>query len=407
MKKITQLLSDPPEFLRDSLEILFPKHSIYNLLFFDIETTGLSAKTSSLYLIGACYFNKEKQTFQLIQYFADEYDDEPKLLKEFYDLSQNFSLLLHYNGRSFDLPYLNTKCEMCKLPFRFSRNSGVISSSNTEIEQNLSEQKVLEEIDIYQIFHSDKIFFHGDLFPLENKKQKTMEQLIGHCRKEQIDAKELIQIYGDYRREHRMRHKKEEQALLSTLLLHNHDDLYGLILICPLLGYSLLFAGKFTNFTLETCRFTEKKDLYKRNLDCLLELTITTPFTFLPIHGFYPVNGTLSLHTISLLIPGRFTELKFFFPDYKNYYYLPEEDMAVHKSIASFVDKKRRCKAKPDTCYRKKRGYFFPQPAIQPVFQPAFYEKYRGENAWFEWTEKLMEQKEMMTKYAIAYFIFK
>ena len=37
-------------------------------------------------------------------------------------------------------------------------------------------------------------------------------------------------------------------------------------------------------------------------------------------------------------------ELKFFHTDYKDYYYLPVEDCAIHKSLATFVDKR------PDIC---------------------------------------------------------
>jgi hypothetical protein len=47
-------------------------------------------------------------------------------------------------------------------------------------------------------------------------------------------------------------------------------------------------------------------------------------------------------------------ELKYFFQNYKDYYYLPKEDMAVHKSVSAFVDKNYRQKAKPENCYTKK-----------------------------------------------------
>lgn len=53
--------------------------------------------------------------------------------------------------------------------------------------------------------------------------------------------------------------------------------------------------------------------------------------------------------------------LKYFYPDYQNYYYLPEEDMAIHKSIADSVDPSYRKKATKNTCYTKKAGIFLPQ----------------------------------------------
>ena len=42
---------------------------------------------------------------------------------------------------------------------------------------------------------------------------------------------------------------------------------------------------------------------------------------------------------------------RLYYLDYKNYYYLPNEDMAVHKSVAVSVDRTHREKAAPENCY--------------------------------------------------------
>lgn len=402
MKKIVQLLTELPDFLKNSLETLFSSYQIEQLLFFDIETTGLSAKVSSLYLIGACFYNQERQKFQIIQYFAEEFDDEIRLLKEFYQLSRNFSVLLHYNGRTFDLPYLNAKCEAYQLPFRFGEKNGI---------ENTDKNNLPDNIDIYQIFHKDKFFFNGKRFPLKNKKQKTMELLAGYSREDILDGKELIRIYNKYHKEHLMQHETAEASFLELLLLHNHDDLCGLVSICPLLGYTQLFTKDFTHFTLKECRFSCEKSFFSLEQpipsgspapDCILSLELETDFLFLPISGQRLTFGEIHDHGLSLRIPGKFAELKFFYPDYKNYYYLPEEDMAIHKSIAEFVDRKRRCKAKPEDCYTKKRSFFFPQPAINPPITPAFYEEYHGKTAWFEWNAELAQKKESIAEYALS-----
>ena len=52
--------------------------SLDKLLFFDIETTGFSALTSRLYLIGCTYFSCGQ--WQLIQWFADSEKALPELL---------------------------------------------------------------------------------------------------------------------------------------------------------------------------------------------------------------------------------------------------------------------------------------------------------------------------------------
>ena len=52
-----------------------------NILFVDIETTGFAAKSSYLYLIGClCY---EEGCWQLIQFLAEDYIEEPFILQEF------------------------------------------------------------------------------------------------------------------------------------------------------------------------------------------------------------------------------------------------------------------------------------------------------------------------------------
>lgn len=52
------------------------RHPVEQILFFDIETTGLSPKASSLYMIGVMFYNKEDNNWHLIQFFADNYKSE-------------------------------------------------------------------------------------------------------------------------------------------------------------------------------------------------------------------------------------------------------------------------------------------------------------------------------------------
>ena len=61
--------------------LIAPKERI---LFSDIETTGLSAARSGLYLIGAVYW--QDGVWQLRQWFADSLFDEEEMLKAFFGL---------------------------------------------------------------------------------------------------------------------------------------------------------------------------------------------------------------------------------------------------------------------------------------------------------------------------------
>ncbi len=71
-----------------------------------------------------------------------------------------------------------------------------------------------------------------------------------------------------------------------------------------------------------------------------------------------------------------------FYPDYKNYYYFPNEDIAYHKSVASFSNKSHRVKATRNTAYMKKSGLFMPLP--NPSFTDTpFYEDEKRRQAHF------------------------
>ena len=64
--------------------------------------------------------------------------------------------------------------------------------------------------------------------------------------------------------------------------------------------------------------------------------------------------------TLTLVIPIISDTLKYFFKDYKNYFYLTSEDEAIHKSIAQYVDSNNRVKCSASNCYTKKTGIFLP-----------------------------------------------
>ena len=68
--------------------------------------------------------------------------------------------------------------------------------------------------------------------------------------------------------------------------------------------------------------------------------------------------------------------LKHFYPDYKNYSYLPAEDTAIHKSVAVYVDKSQRMPATAATCYTKKEGQFLPCFSV-PDELPLFRENHK------------------------------
>ena len=91
-------------------------------------------------------------------------------------------------------------------------------------------------------------------------------------------------------------------------------------------------------------------------------------------------------------------EMKYFYSNYKSYYYLPQEDTAIHKSVASFVDKNHRTQAMAATCYTRKLSTYLPQWDV--LFEPFFKRSYHSKEIFFELTEEMKKERKLFSRYA-------
>lgn len=331
-----------------------------DLLFFDIETTGFSGETSSLYLIGcACY---RENHWQLYQWFADTEEAEPELLHAFFSFLGNFSILVHFNGDSFDIPYLIKRCRHYGLPYDFS---GVTS------------------LDIYR-----KIKPYKELLGLESLKQKAIEQFLGIFRTDPYSGGQLIKVYQDYL-------TTGEDFLYNMLILHNKEDLEGMPLILPILNYCDMLEGRFS-FAGQSSHTIH--DIFGSPETCL-ELTYESPCSVPAPWSVSDGTFTLSCDGNRLVCSISLTEgeLKYFYPDYKDYYYLPQEDTAVHKSLGEFVDRSARKKATAATCYTKTSGLFLPQP--RPMWTPVFKKAYKEKQTYVRYSPELFHSPDNANLY--------
>ncbi len=340
------------------LELIAPPEQI---LFIDIETTGFSAGSSCLYMIGCLYY--EQNAFHTIQWFADAYDEESQIINSFFRFSEHFKYLVHYNGSGFDLPYLTKKIEKYHLPYCLD---------------------CFESIDIYK-----RIAPYKQILALENLKQKSIEAYLSLDRKDLYNGGQLISIYHDYV-------KSPTSYNCELLLLHNFDDLKGMLQILPMLAYSDLFHSP---LLFEKAVINEYEDIQGISRRELL-LTCSTPQP-VPVSISYLKNECRILCDacqVKLRIPLLHTELKFFLPNYKDYYYLPMEDCAVHKSVAAYVDHAHRIPATPSTCYIKKEADFLPQ--WDTTFTPAFKAELRSKPEYFCYEDAFLEDKASLAVYS-------
>lgn len=340
------------------LERLAPLNQI---LFLDIETTGFTAGSSQLYLIGCAYYLEGN--WKIRQWFAQSPEEEPELLKAFFTFAEGFSYLMHFNGNTFDLPYLKQKVKACDLPYSFSRFEG---------------------LDIYR-----RIFPYKNFLKLPNCKQKTIEYFLGVSREDTFSGGELINLYKDYISSH-------DFNLYHTLLLHNSDDIKGMLEILPILAYYDLFNNSIKARKVQANYYNDIHGIPRKEL--LMKLVFASP---LPVPVTAMARGCHFKgegHEGTLIVPIYEEELKYFYANYKDYYYLPTEDAAIHKSIAAFVDKEYREQATAATCYTRKFSSYLPQWEI--LAEPFFKRDYKSRELFFELTDEIKKDRELFSTYA-------
>jgi len=108
--------------LRRSLAQLSGSEAILpgDLMFLDIETTGLSG--TPLFLIGT--MQSEGGELVVRQYFARDYSEEAAVIVLGAELLARKKVLITFNGKSFDMPYLRTRAaatgvRLCREPAHF------------------------------------------------------------------------------------------------------------------------------------------------------------------------------------------------------------------------------------------------------------------------------------------------
>ena len=331
------------------------------VLFMDIETTGFTAKSSNLYLIGCVYFQNDE--WHTIQWLAENYDEEVEVLNAFLEYCLNYSFIIHFNGNRFDLPYLTQKCEMYDIPFKFDDYKG---------------------IDLYK-----RIKPYKNFLKLENCKQTSIEAFLGVKREDRYTGGELINFYHDYACDHNEENEK-------LLLLHNEDDLKGMLELLSVMAFSDLFN--------EPLRVTKVQANYyndyngKKRQELVLSLRFESE---LPVQVSYSANGcyfTGNGGNGVLKVPLYEEEMKYYYSNYRDYYYLPEEDMAVHKSVAASVDPDHRRQATAATCYTRKVSAYLPQ--WEPMFTPFYKRSFRDRDYFFELTDEFKTSRQSFNDYA-------
>lgn len=308
-------------------------------LFFDIETTGFSRTGCFCYLIGVSF--TDGRHFTVIQWLAEGASDEPLLIHKFCELAENFSSIIHFNGDNFDIPFLTKRAAIHNIPLNLDN---------------------MRSIDLFK--HAKGL---KSILRLESYNQTSVEHFLGIHRNDTYTGGELIKVYKEYIKNDQLPAKHADSEKL--LLLHNFEDICGLIKISSIVSYNNIINKHISYKDIEYTPAYDIADEAKQSDNISSTAYITLSFSLpeeLPVSvllkdEYYVLRAEHS--TLKLRLPVITGILKYFYPNYKDYYYLPYEDTAMHKSIAAYVDSECRIKATKETCYTKKHGTFIMIPS--------------------------------------------
>lgn len=333
-----------------------------DFLFLDIETTGLSAEKNAVILIGCAGFTAEG-TLGFRQFFAESREEEPAVIHAFLDYTADRKILVTYNGDRFDL--------------RFLKKRAVANG----IEGNLDG---LLSFDLYQCVHPVQ-----NLLGLVDGRQQTVEAFLGTGRTEDSDGRDTVLAYDDY-----LRDRAPEKR--NFILTHNEADVLGLLKLLPLLSYRDFFHRP-PQVTRAQANYYDAYDGIRQQ-ELLIYFHPATPLPK-PILGsregcLLKADGNEGL----VKVPLYEEEMKYFYADYRNYWYFPAEDEAVHKSIAVYADKTHRVPATAETCYTRKKSSFLPMWSA--FCTPFFRRSYDDPALFFELTPERKKDRALFVRYA-------
>lgn len=328
-------------------------------LYIDIETTGLNRRRSHLYLLGAMYIQNDQTCLR--QWFAEKPSDEETILRDFFSFCKDFTSLVQFNGSNFDLPYL------CHKATYYEIDPSTLPTAVT---------------DLYQLYRPlKKILSQPDM------KLTTLEAATGYPRTDHHSGKDLIKVYETWL-------QTADEPLLATLQQHNTDDIIGMLWLERLDALLSLRHKELKPDTLTT-----SIDNSSGYLICTCQYaTLTLPE--LTIQEDDGLSLTTQTDTLTLTLPVYGGTLYHYFDDYKNYYYFPDENRALHKSIAIYAEASSRIKATRETAYEPHTGQFlrtFAPLTDTPMFQTPNREK----DLWFiPYDQTTLADTALLTTYA-------
>ncbi len=166
-------------------------------LFIDLETTGLAGGTGTVpFLVGLGYYRDGR--FNVVQFFLGDLAEEGPMIEELdsFFSEMGFKSVVSYNGKSFDLPLLETRFTLRRKPFPLAE---------------------LPHLDF--LFSARSLWKHKyESCRLHNLAREVVEA----DRSEDIPSAEVPLRYFEYLR-------SGDFSLIEPVLYHNQEDILSLL----------------------------------------------------------------------------------------------------------------------------------------------------------------------------------
>ncbi|MGX8728351.1 MAG: ribonuclease H-like domain-containing protein [Lachnospiraceae bacterium] len=299
-------------------------------LVLDLKTEGRywrTSKITGLFLIYPENSEVVEEVF-LPEKEADEYD----LLVDAARRFEGPGALFTYNGDSFALPHLQKKYEAYRLPVPFTRRTSVDLLKKLRTVKDLLglPSRKLSDIAYFLANAGCSVFLSPDCLMTSGKCPPSCASA--------ADTSADTCVYSS---------NVSAPALSSgfqmpiaspdsSVFADDARRVFAALAFLPVLRF--LEGG-----------FSVQKAIFEDAL--LLSLTPNDALPFPFSVTFERIVLSANEHASTLLLPVENGSVRFYYPDYKNYDYLPAEGYAVHKSVSAYVAKDRKQPATPETSF--------------------------------------------------------
>lgn len=280
--------------------MIFLKTLAKQILFLDIETSGLNKQNDTIISIGILYLGTHKQP-TLKHWFLENKEEEKSLLESFLLFLCNYDTIYTYNGKGFDYPFL-----LSRMHYHNLDTSPFLSL------------KLIDTKECLKHFARNRM---------------ALETMLHFKRQSSTSGKEVIKLYRTYLDCH--------NTIYSALIIkRQEDELRSLLAFYEL--YDMLL--NFSNFKYVECK--ETSDALAMTFQSPVPFTHSFDGTAFDLHFSYQEGS----HLLYLTLPLIHTTLKHYLEPSKDYYYIESQGQLMHKSLAQFIPASLRRRATKEEC---------------------------------------------------------